>query len=234
MHVIFDNLGYFLVGPYPNGPIGGLVLTLYLAVAIGAAAFAFGVCVASLSLAPARVIRWLGIGLTIFIRGMPSIAFLFWMFFLVPRLLDTDLSAFQSVAIAFALYHGAYMAEDIRGGIQAVARGQLEVGRATGLNPLQILRHIVLPQAVRAVIPALINRFVNLLMYTSIASMLGVLEFTRAAVLVNNRELVYPMEIFGFIGLVYFVICYGLTRLGRHLERRWDWAPKVNTLSMAA
>lgn len=81
--------------------------------------------------------------------------------------------------------------------------------------------------------PALINRFVNLFMYTSVVSVLGILEFTRAGILVNNRELVYSLQVFGFVGLVYFGFCYLLSRYGRYLENRWSWAPKIGALHTA-
>jgi polar amino acid transport system permease protein len=230
MNAIIESFPYLMVGPYPEGAMGGLALTVWLSIVISAAGLTFGICVAGLSLAPSRWIRLLGLGLTFCIRGVPSVAFLFWMYFLIPRLLEIDLTPFQSVALALAIYQGAYMAEDIRGGFKAVATGQWEAGRATGLGTLALLSHIVFPQAIRAVIPALINRFVNLFMYTSIASLVGIIELTRAAVIVNNRELIYPIEIFGFIGLIYFLFCYAITRIGRHIEQRWTWAPKLKNV----
>lgn len=234
MDIIVNNFSYFMTGPFPEGPIGGLVLTLYLSVSIGMASFCVGLLMASLSLVPFMAVRMIARGLVAGIRGVPSLAFLFWIYFLIPRLLEVDISPIQSATIALALYHGAFMAEDIRGGLQAVAKGQWEAGRASGLGTLDVLRYIVFPQAIRAVVPALVSRFVNLFTYTSIVSLLGILEFTRAAIIVNNRELVFPIEIFGFIGLVYFSFCYAITRFGRYLERRWDWAPKVGTIQVAA
>jgi len=106
-------------------------------------------------------------------------------------------SPFWSAAIALSIYQGAFIAEDLRGGMQSVGRGQSEAGLVTGLTSLQIFRFITLPQAVRAIIPALVNRYINLFLYTSVASVVGVLEFTRASILVSNRLMVHPIEIFG-------------------------------------
>ncbi len=233
MEIIVNNLPYLLWGPFPHGPFGGLALTLYLSAIMGAAAACVGMVLGSLSLTPIKSVRKIALGLSICIRGVPSLAFLFWMYFLIPKLLQIDLSPFQSATIALAIYHGAYMSEDIRGGIQSVGKGQWDTANATGLGLWHTLRHVIFPQAIATVVPALINRFVNLFMYTSIVSMLGILEFMRAAVLVNNRELIYPMEIFGFVGLVYFIFCYGLTRWGRYLEKKWEWAPKVSSTNVA-
>lgn len=105
--------------------------------------------------------------------------------------------------------------------------------RASGLDFLAPMQHVILPQASRAVVPALINPFVNLIMYTSVVSFLGILEFTRAGILVNNRELSYSLQLFGFVGLVYFAFCYLLLRYGRYLENRWSWAPKIGALQTA-
>ena len=234
MGVILENLPYLLVGPFPEGPLGGLALTIALSLLIGAASFCLGLLLAALALTPLAPLRLAVRGAIECVRGVPSLTFLFWTYFLVPRLLEVDISPLASALIALAIYHGAYMAEDVRGGIQAVARGQWEAARATGLRGRQILLRVVFPQAVRAVVPALMNRFVNLFMYTSIVSTLGILEFMRAAIIVNNRELVYPIEIFGFVGVVYLAIGYGITRAGRALERRWSWVPRLGSPRTAA
>ena len=234
MEVITKNLPFLLTGMFPDGPIGGLALTICLSVSIGLASLCVGVMFATASLVRFQPLRWLARGMSIGIRGVPALAFLFWMYFLVPRLLQINISPLHSAGIALAIYHGAYMGEDIRGGIQSIARGQWEAAHASGLGFVAMMRHVILPQAVRGVLPALINRFVNLFMYTSVVSVLGILEFTRAAVLINNRELVYSLQIFGFVGLVYFVFCYLLSRLGRHLEHRWSWAARIGGMQAAA
>lgn len=233
MDVIVRNLPFLLIGMFPDGPLGGLALTCYLSVSIGFASFCVGVLFATATLMPYRPMRWLARSLSIAIRGVPALAFLFWMYFLVPRLLQVNISPLLSSGIALMMYHGAYMGEDIRGGIQAVAKGQWEAARASGLSFVALMRHVILPQAIRAVLPALINRFVNLFMYTSVVSVLGILEFTRAGILVNNRELVYSLQVFGFVGVVYFAFCYLLSRFGQYLENRWSWAPKIGTLHAA-
>ena len=180
MQVILDSLPYLLVGPFPDGPLGGLALTIVLALFIGGVSFGIGTVFAALALVPFMPVRLAARATVECVRGVPSLTFLFWMYFLVPRLLQIDLSPMMSAVIALSIYHGAYMAEDLRGGVQAVHRGQWEAARATGLRGRQVFLRIVLPQAVCAVVPALINRFVNLFMYTSIVSTLGILEFMRA------------------------------------------------------
>ena len=234
MGVILHSLPFLLKGQLPDGPLGGLALTMYLAVLIGFFSLIVGMVLGTAELAPFALARGVARGLSTVVRGVPSVAFLFWTYFLLPRLLHVDLSPLESATIGLALYHGAYIGEDIRGGLKAVSKGQWEAANALGLGTLKTLRHIILPQAVRAIVPALINRFVNLFMYTSVVSMLGVLDFTRCAVLLNNRDLLHPVEIFGFVGLVYFSFCYSISRMGRHFEQKWNWAPRIGARSFAA
>ncbi len=145
MDVILRNLPFLLKGTFPEGSLGGLALTLYMSVSIGFASFCVGLLFATATLMPYRLLRWLARGLSMGIRGVPALAFLFWMYFLVPRLLQVNLSPLQSAGLALMLYHGAYMGEDIRGGIQAVAKGQWEAARASGLKFLDLMQHVVLP-----------------------------------------------------------------------------------------
>lgn len=233
MSVIADNLKFLLLGAFPEAAVGGLLLTLILSVLMGLGSFSVGLVLASAMLLPWRPARLFGQAVSIAIRGVPSLVFLFWMYFLIPALLKIDISPIQSATIALSLYHGAYISEDIRGGVRAVGGGQWDAARAVGLGTLQVIRYVVLPQAIRAVVPALVNRYINLFLYTSVVSVVGVLEFTRASILVSNRVLIYPMQIFGFAALVYFVCCFAISQVGRHLERRWEWAPKIGSGPMA-
>jgi polar amino acid transport system permease protein len=231
--VILENLRFLLMGQYPNGPVGGLLLTLILSAMVGAGSLIVGVFLASLSLSPSKPVRFLAQLVPTLIRSLPSLVFLFWMYFLLPAMLGIQMSPLQSAAIALSIYQGSFIAEDLRGGLNAVGRGQLEAGAASGLGAGTIFWQISLPQAIRATIPALVNRYINMFLYTSTASVVGVMEFTGTTMLVNNRLMVHPIQIFGFAALVYFVFCYGLASFGRYLERRWDWAPKITRSATA-
>lgn len=231
--IVFENLRFLLIGPYPDGPIGGLILTLILSALVGVGSLCVGILLAGLALSSSAVPRFFGNVLPTIIRSLPSLVFLFWLYFLLPALLHVDLTPLTSAAIALSIYQGSFIAEDIRGGLKSVGRGQSEAGSATGLNPSQIFWHISLPQAIRATIPALVNRYINMFLYTSTASVVGVMEFTGTSILVSNRVLVHPLQIFGFAAAVYFVFCYGIASFGRSLERRWDWAPKITRKAVA-
>jgi polar amino acid transport system permease protein len=225
--IILQNLHFLLLGPYPDGPLGGLALTLVLSLIVGIGSLVVGLLIATLSMSSSRGVRLAFQTVPAVVRSLPSLVFLFWLYFLLPAITNIDLSPLMSAAIALSIYQGSFMAEDIRGGLNAVVKGHIEAGSATGLSGGQIFWHIRLPQAVRATIPALANRYINLFLYTSTASVVGVMEFTRTSTLVSNRVLVHPIEVYGFAALVYFIFCYGIAAAARRLERRWDWSPKV-------
>jgi len=232
--IILQNLHFLLFGAYPDGQLGGLALTVLLSLIVGIGSLAVGLLVATLSMSSSLGVRTVSQTIPAIIRSLPSLVFLFWLYFLLPAITHIDLSPLTSSAIALSIYQGAFIAEDIRGGLNSVPKGHIEAGNATGLSTTQIFWHIRLPQAVRATIPALANRYINLFLYTSTASVVGVMEFTRTSTLVSNRVLVHPLEVFGFAALVYFVFCYGIAALARRLERRWDWSPKVTRARAAA
>lgn len=226
MNVIVENWRIFLFGQFPAGPLGGFALTLCLSIGLWVASLFLGIVMAACASASAPL-GWTIRFVVLIVRGVPSVVFLFWIYFFLPRLTGASLSPLESAFIALFIYHGAYMSEDVRGGLRAVPRGQRDAAAASGLSALQTMRHIVIPQAVRAVIPSLTNRSVNLFMYTSIVSLVGVTDFMRVAVLVNNRELIYPIQIFLFVGVTYLVCCLAITFLGRRLERSLSHAPRI-------
>ena len=218
--VVRDNLSYFFVGRYPKGPLGGVGLTLYLAVVSLALSFLGGLFLGLLSVSRNRIIKW---GSTIVIqsiRGMPLLMVIFWMFFLLPAMLGGGMTAAWTIIIALTLFTSAYMSEIVRAGIVGIPKGQMEAAISTGLSHGQAMYHIVLPQALRNMIPSFVNQFVSMIKDTSLAFIVGVAELTQIATQINNRTMLYPTEIFIFIAVVYFIICFVFTELSRWLERR--------------
>jgi polar amino acid transport system permease protein len=122
------------------------------------------------------------------------------------------------------IFEAAYLAEIVRAGIQSVPRGQIEAATATGLSRAQLMRHVVLPQALRNMIPALVTQFIVLLKDTSLASIIGYVDLTKAAQIVNNRE-IRPFELYLFIALIYWLCSYGMSRYTRRWENRLSPSP---------
>lgn len=155
----------------------------------------------------------------VFIRGTPLLVVLFICYFGLPALLGYKTSAYWAAVGGFVLFIGAYLAEDIRAGLRSVSPGLVQAGLATGLTRTSVLRLIVVPIAVRNVIPTLFNQYVRLFKFTSVASVIGVNEFTGSAMLVNGREFA-PITIIGFVALTYFGLCFAISLVGRTLYAR--------------
>ncbi|MCO5089742.1 amino acid ABC transporter permease [Bosea sp. (in: a-proteobacteria)] len=154
-----------------------------------------------------------------FIRGTPLLVVLFIAFFGLPALFGYQTTAYKATIVAFILFIGAYLAEDIRSGLMTVKPTLNQAALATGLTQGQALRFVVVPLAVRRIIPTLFNQYVRLFKFTSVASVIGVAEFTGNAMLVNAREF-QPVTILAFVALTYLVICLILSGIGRWLYAR--------------
>jgi polar amino acid transport system permease protein len=218
--VVWDNLSYFFIGRYPKGPLGGVGLTLYLAVVSLALSFIGGLVLGLLSVSRNRMLRLGSMTVIQTIRGMPLLMIIFWMFFLLPALLGGGMPAAWTIIVALTLFTSAYMSEIVRAGITGIPKGQTEAAISTGLSHGQAMFYIILPQALRNMIPSFVNQFVSMIKDTSLAFIVGVTELTQIATQINNRTMLYPTEIFIFIAVIYFIICFAFTELSRWLERR--------------
>src|SRR5262245_3851147 len=155
----------------------------------------------------------------VFVRGTPLLVVLFICYFGLPALLAYKTSAYWAAVLGFVLFISAYLAEDIRAGLRSVRPALIQAALATGLTRLQVLRLVVVPIAIRNVIPTLFNQYVRLFKFTSVASVIGVNEFTGSAMLVNGREFA-PITIIGFVALTYLVLCFAISSVGRLLYAR--------------
>ena len=221
--LLLNNLPYLLVGAFPDGPLGGAALTLVLAVTSALASAVLGMA-GGIALARAgriaRVPLLLAIG---FFRAIPVLMLIFWTFFLLPVLFHVNVPGLAAVVCALSLIGGAYLAHSVHAGILAVGEGQWQAGLSLGLTRMQALRYVLLPQAIRIMTPSFVNQWVSLVKDTSLAYIVGVGELSFVATQVNNRLMVYPVQIFLFVGFIYLVLCtaldrgatYWLTRSGR-------------------
>src|SRR5215469_10940657 len=204
-----------------NAPflLQGLALTLALALLAAVGGTVLGLVVAAVRYSGVKLVAPVLAGYVEFMRGTPLLIVLFICYFALPALLGYKATAFGAATLGFILFTAAYIAEDIRAGLAAVPRGQIEAGLASGLRPRQVLRLIVLPQALRAVIPMLFNQYVRLFKFTSVASVIGVHELTGDAMLVNARDFA-PITILAIIALTYLVCCSAISLAGRALHRQ--------------
>jgi His/Glu/Gln/Arg/opine family amino acid ABC transporter permease subunit len=151
------------------------------------------------------------------VRGTPILMLIFWVYFLLPRLIGTAVPAYTAGLAALITFNAAYSAEIVRAGTQSVDRGNIEAGRASGLSWLQIVIYIMLPQAFSNMKPALMSQAVMVYKTTSLVYIIGVIDFFRAATIVNNREF-KSFEIFLFVGLVYLIPSTIVSRWSRSME----------------
>jgi polar amino acid transport system permease protein len=211
---------YFLIGQYPNGPLGGLALTLLLASLGLLLAFPIGLLMALARISPWRAVRWPAMALIYVVRGTPLLMVVFWAYFLIPSLTGLKTSQFATMLAALVIFDGAYLAEIIRAGIQGLPKGQMEAARSCGLSWWQALRLVILPQALRNMLPSLINQFVSTIKETSLGYVVSLSEVSFIASQISAQVLTRPAEIYGLLALTYFILCFGLSRWAFWLERR--------------
>ncbi|MGE4299920.1 MAG: amino acid ABC transporter permease [Desulfovibrionaceae bacterium] len=225
--VIRDNLGLLLIWRFPHGSpnelfwgLGGLAYSLLMAVIAITVSFFIGLVVGVGRTAKNRIVRIPCLLYIEIIRGNPLIIVIFWVYFFIPIVTGTFLDVFWSATVALTVFTGAYIAEIVRGGIQNIPPGQFEAAYSTGLTFFQVMRHIILPQALKQMIPAIVGQFIAIFKDTSLAYVIGVLELTFVAQGLNNRLMVHPFEIYTTVATLYFVCCYIMSQFAARLERR--------------
>ncbi|MEX1134343.1 MAG: amino acid ABC transporter permease [Acidimicrobiia bacterium] len=205
---------------------GGLQLNLFLTVAGIMFAFPLGLALALGRRSSFPVVKTISVAYIEFIRGVPLITLLLAGFLALGFLLPRDLRPgfVTRMLIAIVLFESAYIAEVIRGGLQAVPSGQVEAAQAVGLPAWRTMRLIVLPQALRATIPAMVGQFISLFKDTTLVAILGVTELLDATFIVNSQPDFLGQGLFvltlAFAGLVFWVGSYTMSREARRLERK--------------
>ncbi|HEX2226116.1 MAG TPA: amino acid ABC transporter permease [Candidatus Binatia bacterium] len=216
--VITNNFSFLILQGFIGiGTFGGG--TLRLAVPAIVLGFILGIFIGLGRLAKSRWINYAATIYVEFFRGVPLVMVIFWFWFIIPVLTGRSLPEYGVALTAFVVFEAAYLGEIVRAGIQSVHRGQLEAATATALSESKTMRYIVLPQALRNMLPALVTQFIVLLKDTSLASIIGYVDLTKAAQIINNRE-IRPFELYLFIAVIYWLCSYAMSRYARSLERR--------------
>ena len=215
--------GVALVEPVGTGPWGGLLLTMILSVVGIIAAFPLGLALALGRRSELPIIRWFSIVYIEFIRGVPLISVLFFAQIMLPLFLPSNITIDRvaRATVGIILFAAAYLAENVRGGLQAIPRGQFEAADALGLSNFQSMRLIVLPQALRAVIPALVGQFIGLFKDTSLVAIIGLFDlFSIGRTVLSQPDwLGTQREVFLFVAAVYWVFSYIMAYTSRQIEK---------------
>jgi His/Glu/Gln/Arg/opine family amino acid ABC transporter permease subunit len=215
--VIANNFQFLIVqGLIGFGSFAGGTLRLAIpAIVLG---FLLGIFVGLARLAQARWIRVPATLYVEFFRGVPLVMVIFWIWFVIPQLLRLPIPEYGVALTAFVIFEAAYFGEIVRAGVQSVPRGQVEAATALGMTGTQSMTWVVLPQALRNMVPALVTQMIVLFKDTSLASIIGYLDLTKAAQIVNNRE-IRPFELYLFIAVVYWICTYSMSVFARRFER---------------
>ncbi|MDP9045668.1 MAG: amino acid ABC transporter permease [Pseudomonadota bacterium] len=210
---------YFLVGQYPEGPLGGLALTVGLAALALLLAMPLGLLFGVARVSPRRALRWPVTALATVVRGTPLLMVVFWAYFFLPTLTGHRTDQFNTMLIALVVFDAVYLGEIVRAGILGIRQGQSDAAQALGLTRLQALRWVVLPQALRHTLPSLVNQFISTIKETSLGYIIGLTEVSFIATQINTLVFIHPVQVYGALGAAYFVLCFGLSRLAYGLER---------------
>lgn len=225
------NWGWYVVDPTnPSGQVnlkflaGGFLSTILLSLIAALASITIGLLIALPGLSERRGIRAINRVYVEVIRAIPLLPMLFWVFYGLPQIfkamgLDIPINPFWGAVITLAISDSAFTAEIFRAGIQSIGRGQSEAAQTVGLNYLQTMRYVILPQALRRILPPLANQFIYIVKMSAFASVIGMQELTRRA-----NELVVteyrPLEIYTVLILEYLVLVLIISQGVRWLERK--------------
>ncbi|MEI2691102.1 MAG: amino acid ABC transporter permease [Anaerolineae bacterium] len=206
-----------------SGRWGGLLLTFLLAIVGIVASFPLGVLLALGRQSSLPVVKAMCVVFIETVRGVPLVTILFMTSILLPLFLPSEvrIDRVLRAMLGMTLFAAAYMAENVRGGLQSVPKGQVEAAKAMGLNGWQTMLLIVLPQALRVVIPAIVGQFIALFMDTTLAVIVGLLELLaigRAIINSNPQWLLLDKEVFSFIALIFWIFTFSMAYASRRVE----------------
>ena len=204
----------------------GMLVTLEITLVALAVGLVWGTLLALMRLSSVAPLRWFAAGYINLFRAVPLVMVLLWFFLVIPQLLTavfnlppgTDVRM-TSALVGFALFESAYYAEIIRAGIQSVPKGQLSAATALGLSRAQAMRLVILPQALRNMVPLLLTQAIVLLQDTSLVYVSALADFFGTAYKVGDRD-GRLVELLLFAGAIYFVLCFALSRVVQRLQRK--------------
>jgi polar amino acid transport system permease protein len=208
--VVVSNLPFLLSGVW---------MTLLISAVTLVTSVVLGMVVALADMSRLWVLRGLARVWGEGVRNTPILVQLLWMYYVLPIVFGIVISAFTACVIGLSIYSSAFIAEVYRAGIQAVPRGHLEAAEVLGMSRFDSFVRIVVPQAVRTILPPLAGNFVQLIKYSSLAAVLSVADVTKRAMELSAATF-RPLEIFSAVAVIYFAICWPLTQAIRIWERR--------------
>lgn len=193
-------------------------ITLTYAVGTIICGLILGVVGGMLMLSRFAVVRWIVSGYVQFFRCTPILVQIIWFYYALPILTGYNISSWIAAGVGLTLYMGAFSTEIFRGGVISIDKGQWNAGRALGMNHFQLMRHIILPQATRRMIPPFANQAILQLKNTSLLYVLAVPDLMYSSYQLTARTF-RPLETYTFVAILYFLLLYPLTLLAKRLEK---------------
>lgn len=198
----------------------GALWTVALCLSSGITGTVVGLALGLAATSPSWVARWIAKIYVNFVRGIPLLIIIFFSYFGIPLMFpNLALSAFATAVIALSVFAAAYMAEIFRGSINAVPKDQTEAAEALGLSYRQKYRYVIMPQAMRTAVPPGIGFLIALVKDSSLVTVIGFIELTHTGTIISNLT-ADPITTYSVVAAFYFVICYGVSILGRQYEKK--------------
>ena len=222
-----DNLDFDVIGRTLPYLMQGLQYTVQLTLVAAIGGTVFGTLLAMARLSSFKPLALAASGYVNLMRSLPLLLVIFWFYFLVPVLVQTvmgwerppQIGAERSAYVTFIMFQAAYYCEIMRAGIQSISTGQVGAAYAVGLNYWQAMKLIILPQAFRNMLPVLLTQTIVLFQDVSLVSLLNVTDFVGAAVKIAQRDS-RVVEMYLFVAIVYFVLCYALSYMAKRLQQK--------------
>ncbi len=215
----FANFDVSVIAPSLPFLWTGLLFTVKLTLIAMSGGIVLGTLLALARLSPIAPLAMAATWYVNLMRSIPLLMVILWFFLVIPLITGKPMGAENSAIITFTLFEAAYYSEIMRAGIQSVPRGQVWAGQAIGMNYRQTMSHIVLPQAFRNMLPVLLTQTIILFQDTSLVYAIGAKDLLKAAE-IAGKNYNRPVEMYLFVALIYFVICFALSRLVKHLQSR--------------
>ncbi|MDF0727370.1 amino acid ABC transporter permease [Cytobacillus sp. S13-E01] len=213
------DLDFLRIVPSIPFILNGIWVTLLFVFVSAVLGFFIGTILSFFKISNITILKWFAEAYTSVFRGTPLILQLMLIYFATPQLIGYDIPMFLAGILAFGLNSGAYISEIIRAGIQAVDKGQQEAAAALGIPYKPMMKDIIMPQAMKNILPALVNEFITLTKESAIVSTIGLLDIMRRAQVVSANTYT-AFEPLLFAGLIYYILVMILTLFGKGLERR--------------
>jgi arginine/lysine/histidine transport system permease protein len=213
------NLDFTAILPSLPYILKGIGVTLKIVIVAGLLGFAFGIVLAIFKISKSMALNWFADAYTSIFRGTPLILQLMIIYYGLPQLIGFEIASYTAAVAAFSLNSAAYISEIIRAGILAVDKGQKEAAMALGVPGERMMRDIILPQAMKNILPALMNEFITLTKESAIVTVIAVDDIMRRSYIVGGDQYRF-FEPLIFAGLIYYVLVISLTMVGKVVERR--------------